>query len=72
MMSLRFKVLILSIAAKSLRTLSGLIPPNLIDESSCGILTTRAKTWPILHDDWSITLGENRPDGAFKHLKDML
>ena len=49
-----------SIAAKCLRALSGLFSPKLIDQSSCMILTIHAKTRPILHDDWSIRLGENR------------
>ena len=26
----------------------------------------------ILHDDWSVRLGENRSDQPFKHLADML
>ena len=50
-----------STATKYLRALLGLFSPNLIDQSSCRILTTHAKTRPILHDDWSIRLGENRP-----------
>ena len=33
-----------SIAAKCFRALSGLFSPNLIDQSSCRILTTHAKT----------------------------
>ena len=49
-----------------------LFSPNLIDQSSCRILTTDAKTRPILHDDWSIWLGENRPDMVLKHLAAML
>ena len=36
------------------------------------ILTTHDKTRPILHDDWSIRLGENRPDWTLKHLVAML
>ena len=70
-----YKLMILrntSIAAKCLRTLSGLFSPNLVDQSSRRILTTHAKTRPILHDDWSIKLGENRPDKALKHLAAML
>ena len=59
-------------AAKCLRALSGLFSPNLIDQSSCRILTTHAKTRPILHDDWSIWLGENRLGRVFKHLVAML
>ena len=49
----------MSIAAKCLIALSGLFSPNLIDQSSRMILTTHAKARPILHDDWSIRLGEN-------------
>ena len=49
-----------SIAANYLIALSGLFSPNLIDQSSCMILTTHARTRPILHDVWSIRLGENR------------
>ena len=56
----------MSIAAKCLRTLAGLFSPNLIDQSSCRILTTHANTRPILHDDWSIRLGENRPFQSFQ------
>ena len=51
-----------SIPAKCLRTLSNLFSPKLVNQASCRILTTAAKTRPILHDDWSIRLGENRPD----------
>ena len=50
-----------SIAAICLRALSGLFSSNLTDQSSCRILITHAKTRSILHDDWSISLGENRP-----------
>ena len=53
-------------------TLSGLFSPNIIGQPSCKILTTHAKTWPILHDDWSIRLGENRPNRALMHLAAML
>ena len=42
--------------------------PNIIDQSSCRILTTHAKTRPILQDDWSVRLGENGPDKVLKHL----
>ena len=62
----------LCIAAKCLRTLSGLFSANLIYQSSCEILTAHAKTRPILNDDWSIRLGENRPDSVLKHLMAML
>ena len=48
------------IAAKWLRALSGLFSPKLIHQSSCRILNTHVKTRPILHDDWSIRMGENR------------
>ena len=61
-----------SIVAKYLRTLSSLFSPNLIDQSSCRIMTTHTKSRPILHDDWSIRLGENRPDSVLKHLAAML
>ena len=46
--------------------------PNLKDQSSCRILTTHAKARPMLHDDWSIRLGENRPDRALKHMAAIL
>ena len=61
----------LSIAAKCLRTLSSLFPLNLIDQSSCRIMTIHAKARPILHADWSIRLGENGPDSVLKHLAAM-
>ena len=51
-----------SIAAKCLRALSDLFSPNLINQSSCRISTSHAKARPILQDDWSIRLGENRLD----------
>ena len=35
-------------------------------------MTTHAKARPILHADWPIRLGENRPDRALKHLVAML
>ena len=57
-----------SMVVKCLRALSGLFSPNLSDQLSCRILTTGAKTRLILHDDWSIRLGENRPDRVLKHL----
>ena len=62
----------LSIATKCLSTLSGLFSPYIIDKSSCRILITHAKTTPILHDDWSPGLGENRPERALKHFPAML
>ena len=61
-----------SIAAKCLRTLSSLFSPDIIDQSRCRIMTTHARARPILHADWSIRLGENRPDRALKHLAAML
>ena len=61
-----------SIAAKCLRTLSSLFSPDLTDQSSRRIKTTHAKARPIFHADWSIRLGENRPDRALKHLAAML
>ena len=53
-------------------TLSGLFSSNLIDQLSYRILTTQAKTRTIFHDDWSIRLGENRPDRTLTHLAAML
>ena len=61
-----------SIAAKCLITVPSLFSPNLIDQSSCRALTTHAKIRSILHDDWLIRLGENRPDRALEHLMGML
>ena len=61
-----------SIAAKCMRTMSSLFSPSPIDQSSCRILTTHAKARPMLHDDWSIRLGENRPNSALIHLAAML
>ena len=58
----------MGIAAECLKTLSVLFSLNLIDQLSCRILTTHAKTRPILHDDWSIKLKGNRPKRAVKHL----
>ena len=55
------------IAVKCLRTLAGLFSPNLIDQSSCRILISHARTRPIFHNGWSIRLGENRPDRAQCH-----
>ena len=49
-----------SIATKCFRPLLGLFFPNLLNQSSCRILTLHAKTRPILHHDWSIKLGDNR------------
>ena len=48
--------------------MSSQFSPNLIDQSSSRILTTYAKARLILHDDWSVRLGENRPDRALKLL----
>ena len=61
-----------SIDATFLTALSGLFSPNLIDQSSCMILTTHAKTRPILHDDWSIRLGKNRLYRSSQHFAAML
>ena len=44
----------------------------LIDQSSCKMGLVITCVVRILHDDWSIRLGENRPDGALKHLAVML
>ena len=49
-----------------------LFSPNQIDQSSSRILTTHVKYRPILHDEWLIKLGENRPDRVLKHLAAML
>ena len=51
-----------SIVTKSLKTLSGLFSPNLIDQSSCKMSLVLACVVRILHDDWSIRLGEYRLD----------
>ena len=51
-----------SIPAICLRALLCLFSPNIIGQSPWRILTTHTKTRPILHDDWSIRLGENRLD----------
>ena len=56
------------LVVKCLRTLSGLSAPKLVNQSSCRILTTHAKTRPVLHDGWSIRSGENRPDSVRKHM----
>ena len=61
-----------NIATNCLRTMLSIFSPNLINQSSCRILTIHTKTWRILHDDWSIRLGENRPDRALKHLAAVL
>ena len=57
-----------NMGTKCLKTLSDLFSRNLINQSSCRILTTYARTRPILHDNWSIRLGENRPDRALQYL----
>ena len=62
----------LSIVAKCLRTLSSLFSPDLVDQSSCRIMTTYAKARPILHADWPIKFGEDRPDMALKHMAAIL
>ena len=66
------KAVATSIAAEGLITVSSLFPPNLIDQSSCRILTIPSKTKPILHDDWSLRLGEKRLDRTLAHLAAML
>ena len=60
------------IPVKCLRALSDLFSPNLIDQSSCktGLVSTFVVR--IWHDDWSIRLGDNRPDKVLKHLAAML
>ena len=57
---------VVSIAAKCLRAPPSLFSPNLIEQSSYRILTTHTKTRPILHDDRSIRLGENRHYQSFQ------
>ena len=61
-----------SIAAKCLRTMSSLFSPNLIDQSSCRMGLALACVARILHDNWSMRLGENRLDMVLKHLAAML
>ena len=56
-------IIIISIAAKC---------QNLIDQSSCRMGLALACVMIIMHDDWSIRLGENRPDRALIHLAAML
>ena len=51
-----------SIVTNSLKTLSGLFSPNLIDQSSCKMSLVLACVVRTLHDDWSIRLGEYRLD----------
>ena len=46
--------------------------PNLIDQSSCKMGLVLVCVVRILHDDWSIRLGENRPARALKHLAAIL
>ena len=60
------------IAATCFRAQLGLFSPNLIDQSSCRMGQVLACVVRILHDDWSIRLGENKPDEARKHLVAML
>ena len=45
---------------------------QLIDQSPCRILITHSNTRSISHADWSIGLGENRPDRVLKRLAAML
>ena len=61
-----------SIATKCLRALSDLFSPNLIDQSSCRMGLALACVMRILHEDWSIRLGENRFNMALKHLAAMM
>ena len=61
-----------SIVARCFRAQLGLFSPNLIDQSSCRMGLVLACVVRILHDDWSIRLGENRPDEARKYLVAML
>ena len=51
-----------NIADICLRALSGLFSPYLFDQSLSRILISHAKTRPILHDDLSIRLRENKLD----------
>ena len=46
--------------------------PNLIDQSSCRMGLVLACMVRIVLDDWSIRLGENRPDRVLKQLAAML
>ena len=57
---------------KCLRALPDLFSPNLIDQSSCKLNLVSACVGRILHDDWSIRLGENRRGRVLKHLTAML
>ena len=59
-----------SIAAKCLRAC--LPSCNLIDQSSGRMGLALACVVRILHDDWSIRLGENRLHMVLKHLATML
>ena len=65
---LRDERLMLSIAAQCLRVRSGLFSPNLISQSACKMSLALACVVIILHDDWSISLGENRLNRGLKHL----
>ena len=60
-----------STAAKRLRAPSGLFSPNLIDQSSYRMDLALVCVVGILHDDWSIRLGENIFDMVLKHLAAM-
>ena len=59
------KLILLSIAAKCFSGLSGLFSPNLIDQSSCKMGLVLACVVRMLHNDWPISLGENRPDRVY-------
>ena len=67
-----YELSLMSIAAKCLRILSGLFSPNLIDQSSCKMDLVLACVVRMLHDDWSIRLGENIPYRVLKRLVAML
>ena len=59
------------IATKCWKVLSGLFSPNLIDQLPCKMGLVLACVVRILHDDWSIRMGENRLDRVLKHLVSM-
>ena len=49
--------------------LSGLFSPDLIDQSCKIGLTFPTCVVRMLHDDWSIRLGEKRPDQNYQPIK---
>ena len=65
-------MVVVSIPVKCLRALSGLFSPILTDQSLCRMGLVLACVDRILHDDWSIRLGENRLDTVIEHLAAML